>query len=256
MISVIKEKELVGKIKQVKQNKYQAIISSSEIIIGDGIDEIGAHELRIYNRNNLLIRRQTFEASGSNRHVFNYDYDNQNNLSEETWLNSDNSFRLKIKYKYDDKNNLTEKCDVLANGFTKKEIYSYNEMGVIINSNIQNSNSENNCKYDEKGNILEENRYDHTGKLTDNLKYKYDLNGNKIERTWLRPAWDISAKSSYEYNENDLFIKETIYNKDGSISSIIQFVYEYDKNRNWIKKIELKDNEPKFITIREIDYFD
>ena len=83
--------------------------------------------------------------------------------------------------------------------------------------------------YNEKGNKIEENRYDSDGSLDFKDTYKYDEKGNKIE-----------------INN---------YNSDGRLDSKTTYKYEYDKNNNWTQRIEYKNTIPHRITERIIEYY-
>ena len=83
--------------------------------------------------------------------------------------------------------------------------------------------------YNEKGNKIEENRYDSDGSLDFKDTYKYDEKGNKIE-----------------INN---------YNSDGRLDSKTTYKYEYDKNNNWTQRIKYKNTIPRRITERIIEYY-
>jgi hypothetical protein len=47
-----------------------------------------------------------------------------------------------------------------------------------------------------------------------------------------------------------------MYNSDGSLRSKNTYKYEFDKQGNWIKKIEFKDGIPEYILERQYEYYD
>ena len=85
-------------------------------------------------------------------------------------------------------------------------------------------------KYNEKGNQVESNRYNSDGSLIGKRTYKYDEKGNKIESNW--------------------------YNSDGSLDSKTTRKYEFDKQGNWLMRIDSEDEIPNFILEREYEYYD
>jgi hypothetical protein len=85
-------------------------------------------------------------------------------------------------------------------------------------------------KYDDKGNKIEENSYKTDGSLNYRWTYKYDNKGNKIERN--------------------------TYNSDGSLGDKTTYKYEFDKQGNWSKRIEVKDEMAKYILERQYEYYD
>ena len=84
-------------------------------------------------------------------------------------------------------------------------------------------------KYDEKGNNIEENRYNGDGSLDFNITYKYDEKGNMIE--------------------------ENYYIAGGSLSSKYTYNYEFDAMGNWIKKTCIANDKPKELIERVIEYY-
>ena len=88
--------------------------------------------------------------------------------------------------------------------------------------------SDNETIYDDKGNQIEEANYDEDGKLTSKWKSKFDDKGNEIE-------------------EADYY--------NGKLYSKYKYKYHFDDNKNWIKKIIVKDDKATFIIEREIEYY-
>ena len=83
-------------------------------------------------------------------------------------------------------------------------------------------------KRDDKGNEIEENKYNTQGKLDLKFTWKRDDNSNVIE--------------------------ENIYSADGKLDHKTTFKYEFDEKGNWIKKITFKNQIPKSIEEREFEY--
>jgi len=84
-------------------------------------------------------------------------------------------------------------------------------------------------KYDEKGNMIEENKYNADGSLKSKDTYKYDEKGNRIE--------------------------VICNNADGILYYKFTFKYEFDATDNWIKKTFTADGKPKDLTERVIEYY-
>jgi len=81
-------------------------------------------------------------------------------------------------------------------------------------------------EYDSIGNIIEKNLFNSDGSFNNRYTFKYDLKGNELEFRW--------------------------YNSDGSLKGKEEYIYEYDKKNNWIKKIKNKSN---YIIERKIVYY-
>jgi len=91
-------------------------------------------------------------------------------------------------------------------------------------------------KYDEKGNVIEENKYNADGSLRSfrpKTTYKYDENGNKIEENWYN-AGSLRYEFTYKYDEKGNKIEESWYNADGSLDA--KYKSKYDEKGNEIEK--------------------
>ena len=89
-------------------------------------------------------------------------------------------------------------------------------------------------KYDEKGNLIEDNQYNSDGSLGSNWTYKYDEKGNLIEYS----DGELYIKSiyKYKYDEKGNRIEGNRYNSDGSLYS--KLTYKYDEKGNQIEENE------------------
>jgi hypothetical protein len=110
-------------------------------------------------------------------------------------------------------------------------------------------------KYDYKGNKIEENSYNSDGSLDSKWTYKYDDKGNQIELNSYNSDGSLSIKWTYKYDDKGNKIEENSYNSDGSLISKWTFIYEFDKQGNWIKRIDFKNEIPEFILEREYEYY-
>ena len=153
-----------------------------------------------------------------------YDWEN------DFYLDSD------FQIKYDEKGNK----DVL-------NIYSHIDRQVIAKYVYQ---------YDENGNMTEMNIRSKYGSLKNKFFYKYDENGNMTEENRYDSDGIKYGKDTYKYDEKGNKIEENMYNSDGSLRSKNTYKYEFDKQGNWIKKIEFKDGIPEYILERQYEYYD
>src|SRR5690554_8223792 len=110
-------------------------------------------------------------------------------------------------------------------------------------------------KYDEKRNNIEENWYKSDGSLDRKWTYKYDEKGNKIESNRYYSDVSLDRKGTYKYDEKGNNIESNRYYSDGSLDSKWTYKYEFDKQGNWIKRIDFKDEIPEFILEREYEYY-
>ena len=164
--------------------------------------------------------------------------------------------RCNFKYKYDEKGNKIEgheypnlydhddfKCDEKGNkiegtkfdvnrdrgSYEYKYTYKYDEKGNMIEENYYKSselNYKSKYKYDEKGNKIEENWYNSAGGLWYKLTYKYDVKGNKIEQINNNADGSLFYKYTYKYDVKGNKIEENINRK---------YTYKYDVKGNMIE---------------------
>ena len=119
-------------------------------------------------------------------------------------------------------------------------------------------------KYDEKGNIVEDNSYDSDGSLSSKHTYKYDEKGNIVEdNNYNFDGRLFDSKTTYKYDEKGNMIEETYYDSDGipdykytyKYKSKYTCKYEYDKNNNWTQQVTYENNKPTQIKERIIEYY-
>ena len=179
-----------------------------------------------------------------------YDWEN------DFYLDSD------FQIKYDEKGNkdVLNIYSHIDRQVIAKYVYQYDEKGNMTEMNIRSKyGSLKNkffYKYDENGNMTEENRYDSDGIKYGKDTYKYDEKGNKIEENMYNSDGSLRSKDTYKYDEKGNKIEENMYNSDGSLRSKYTYKYEFDKQGNWIKKIEFKDGIPEYILERQYEYYD
>lgn len=58
-----------------------------------------------------------------------------------------------------------------------------------------------------------------------------------------------------KYDEKGNQIESNSYNSDGSLDSKWTYKYEFDKQGNWVKRIDFEDGIPKFLLEREYEYY-
>ena len=157
----------------------------------------------------------------------------KNDLTEENLKGKVKSIKETL-YEAVDKFGQIEKGDVLNNYFN-----IYNEKGNKIEENRYDSDGslyfKDTYKYDEKGNKIEENRYNSDGSLYSKTTYKYDEKGNMIEDNFYdSDDGSFIYKNTYKYDEKGNKIEEYHYDEDGKF--IYKNTYKYDEKGNIIEE--------------------
>lgn len=165
---------------------------------------------------------------------------------------------IKISYEYD-KNGHLIKSHSLSNLSDLKSAYINNKEGKALERVDSEKNKKYTYLYDKQGYCIEENIYEND-KPMKNTAYKYDANGNRIERTTIQ--YEESKKNTVKYvskfnKYNDCISEENITNDTFEYS--YTYNYEYDEQSNWIKQsIEYSGKDGYWsglIVERQIEYF-
>ena len=286
IVNDLAEQKLTGKVKSLTEYSYKV-----KKVNGKQQDILNAKSIYNYNQLGNKTNEYTYNADGSidTRSVFTYD--NNGLLTQEDSYNPDGSTGFTNVYKYDKRGNmisvklydtygslfLRTSSEYDANDNETKEI-NYTQSvekdkhkDVILNKTT--------WRYDEKGNMVEEEYYEGDSTITKETTYKYDDNGNKIVQN--KSEGNMSLKSTYKYNSlgipveeiqfdaNGVFavkiiyaydekgneIEESYYDKDNSLQNHTVFQISYDKNGNWVRKLELDNDRPTILFVREIAYY-
>ena len=249
----LEEQNLNGDVKTLKEFWYDPVVQSGTITRASetpnqsfmsSFDENGNQiDMKYYSGGNLYFEmKYTYDAKG--HLIADQKYNERGDLKEEN------------RYTYDAKGNKSEKHKYRYGDFKGKVVYTYDDMGLMIEESTYGSDdllqSKSTYKYDDKGNNTEGILYDSKGNLDTKFTQRYDEDNHMIE-----------AKS---YDEEDQVI-----------DPVYSFTYEFENNDNgnWIKKImfsngsqntynglghlieENSDVSPNAVLLveREIDYY-
>jgi len=110
-------------------------------------------------------------------------------------------------------------------------------------------------KYDDEGQQIERVAYRGNGTFLFKYTFKYDDNGNKTE--WIQIASDSSVvgKVIYKYNEKNSLVEEIHYGKEGNITETYTYKYDFDRKGNWTRQKKMQDGKLVEIKERDIEYY-
>lgn len=203
---------------------------------------------------------------------FIYAYDEKSNRTEEVFYQYKNNFYkdstiIKSTYKYDGEGNIIEKN---INDSNIVQTYKYDYKGNLLENYLYKPKNKLKLKrifvYDTNGNQQELSVFTSSGKVKNKITYLYDDNGNKIEQKNHKPKNWLSqeriVKQTYKYDDKGNIIEKAIYKADGSLKDKYIYLYEYDKEGNWVKKATTVNHPTSLlvdklntITNREIVYY-
>ncbi len=183
-----------------------------------------------YDNNWNLIEEVTSDLSGEYKIQKFMTYNNEGEILTEDYYNSMYPGNVTTTFIYY-KGKLVEKIRINNHGdLVERSTFKYDGMNLVINLYCGlDIYSISTYKSDSNENIIEINEYFPGDSTSDKSQYKYDEYGNDIE--------DISEFQTFDYK------------------SLSNYVYEYDKNNNWITKIEFDSLIPIRIVERKIVYF-
>jgi hypothetical protein len=84
--------------------------------------------------------------------------------------------------------------------------------------------------------------------------FEYDSIERLVKSIWTaQDTLGINKIETYEYDDTDLLVSSIEFDKLSHKNDTLYYEYVFDKNGNWIKRTELKNNEPNRITERIIE---
>ena len=170
-----------------------------------------------------------------------YEYNEKNEMTQvKQYNNLNGKLESTLTYTYDEHSNPVKKIEQ-STMYSKKDIttfkYEYDNKHNIIKSIATKNNEHSISKEYNKNNQLIVER-----KFVKRLDSSY--NSQEI----------MTEEYLYTYNDKNLLIKESIQ-KENKIREKVEYLYEYDRHGNWIKKIKKSNNECVMVTKREINYY-
>lgn len=236
------------------------------------INFFGNKVTNIYDDNGLELETMYFNEKGGLDSRTIYKHDEKGNRIEENYYDLNAKLERKNVAEYDEKKNVTKvesyKLDKLLN--TSKYTYVYDKEGnklevkgslYDLEGNLSDEIKDVN-KYDSKGNLLQEMRFNLKGDLEHKYTYKYDKNDNEIEFCNYNSAGKLTyTRSKIIDDKGNIIEEERISNSDsikeynGNInecdirfvpvnvlynSEITRETYQYDNYGNVAKKTDYR----------------
>ncbi|MFD2512572.1 hypothetical protein ACFSRY_01725 [Pontibacter locisalis] len=257
--NLLPESNFRGKVRTVKTTTYSADIENGKVTKGKKADTQSRPEtVMLYDQEGNLLEERQYDSDGTlvNKWVYEYNdkgketgrayyfygdlvekevnkYDEAGNLTEQYAYDYNDSLKYKREIRYDEKGNVKEIEADRDLFWGRRNIYTYNEEENTVAERTFYEDSTFNFRtiyrFDKKNNLVGLETYDSEGTLQDSTIYTYDKMGNEVQ--------------ARTYSPQGKRINQTT-NK-----------YEYDRKKNWIRKIEYEDGEAKYIVEREIEYF-
>jgi hypothetical protein len=220
-------------------------------------------------KNSSIKKMEYYDINGSLLLALNLNNDGTGYDTSEVINYFDDGRKEKRLYDPVDNNWKTVTCFFDSKGYLAEEIYSYpdsskntifkitnifNDEGLLVktisHNKTINSNSIYTYKYNWKGEKIEE-----TLGSRGKFQYEYDKTGNCIKNSFYNRDNICVLTVSSDFDEYNNQVKIVTYKMDGSVWGTQNFKYEYDSQKNWIKKIEISKDRPTIETVRVIEYY-
>ncbi len=147
-------------------------------------------------------------------------------------------------YKAIDQFGVIEKDEMIREYLFQNFQVLYDEKGNMIEENRYKSDGsldrKSIYKYDKKGNVIEGNKYESDGSLDSKNIYKYDKKGNKIEENRYKSDGSLDEKYTFKYDEKGNMIEENRCKSGGSLDK--KYTYKYDNKGNMIEENRYKSD--------------
>ena len=101
---------------------------------------------------------------------------------------------------------------------------------------------------------MEDKSFDAGNVLLKRFTYKYDRAGNKIENDRYTSQGTLEKTVIYGYDNKRNVTEEVSTSPDGS-KITYTWVYEYDQQDNWTRKIKYFEKKAQNILERKIEYY-
>ena len=231
-------------------------------------DEVWRIEKRSYDKSGILLIKSVFEGDGSLDSEEVYTYDKSGNLTQTT-INKAKDFGeegekelvSEEKNSYDKNGNMIMNAMYLGDGSLSYEVVkTYDKkdrllqtaeyMGMLPGEEGEKELSrKSDFQYDEKDNVIREEKYEKNGRGSGVTEYNYDDNGNKIETKTSSAEGNLKFRMEHSYNK-DRVEEMKGFTPDGKMMGIqridkngkVIFIERYDADGNVIAKQKFDDH--------------
>ena len=241
---------LHGAIKSVLEETYML---SADLQKGEKTMDNGFDNLKLFDKNGFIVRKNLFNPEGTSAGTYIYEYDNNHLLVKETKYTPTENIDKVYKYDY-----LNKRLSMQT---------SYTALGSVEYTD--------NFTYPSPALSVQECA-DATGNPLYKWEYEYDTNKNMTKKTWF--AFGNIVFNTFVYNDINQMTEQTEiteygattrwqyeYDKQGNVTSeictypdgtqnITVFKYEYDKQNNWIVKQIFGNDIPLYQVERTMEY--
>lgn len=224
-------------IYEYKYNEFGQSTTTSEYLPDKTLKDRSMVE---YNEQGKQTKLTRYDGNGNVITYRETEYDENGNVLRYTTYDANNEIVSGTFYEYDENGNIT-----LEQNFGKYTVTS------TVYTTIKRT-------YDDRGNLIQDTRYDNAGKEVSRSTYEYDEKNNKISYADYDADGNVKMWQEYQRDENGNCIKSTSFDSNGNITKSYEFGYDedgfenlsisYDENGKMISKWEREHSDYTYTT--------
>lgn len=236
----------------VEESFTKAFIKTN--IIEDYIQEY--HTKTYYNPEGNKKNKEYFSENGDLLYTETFTYTEDQKLIKSELSDPERNMVVIKDYEYNSDGFVETKSENEI--VTVVNEYKINDQGNII-YNKETSLIDNNI-FTEKTNEYKNNQLIKTvvkyGKDGYIINYKYNQLSQPIEEVIFDLKNNLVSKKRRKFDEKSNIVEEFLYDSQGKLKTNNRILYEYDENKNWLKRTQYANNieQPISNTMRTIKY--
>jgi antitoxin component YwqK of YwqJK toxin-antitoxin module len=222
-----------------------------------------------FNENGCIVKELRYDLDGYLSEIGFTKYDATGNKSEVVFQNQRGGLLTSFVYEYDDAGKLLGCVSTQAHGLIIKqrsratydeagkkagELWRY-EDGTLSRRYVY--------KYGSNGQLAEQllYTYDDDGSIEEKITSIYDDKGNVIESACFdKDDRPIEDRTEWKYNDDGEAIETATFDLRGDLYSTTSYSYDFDTQRNWIKRLEVyriakTGFETRVVSYRALKYY-
>jgi len=271
------------KIKMITESIHDPILKAGEFEVSPKLSKNSFPIESYFNQKGILLRKSTFNSKGNLESKILFKYDENNNNIECIAYNSDGSLARKTLNKFDSENRLFESHEFDARekiiskktrydsgGYRILTSYERKSRGLVKTLESVFDGHENNvANYyfsDEELESKEIKQYEVNGNLFETIqfypltneqiitRFKYDRQNNIVEVIVLKNNL-VTTKTISRYDSKNNLTETSSYGVMGTLEGHHKYLYEFDAEGNWTKRINVFNDQPTSVLRRRIEYF-
>jgi hypothetical protein len=262
---------LKGNVKSLKQTCYLAIDSSR--IIKKGVRKTKRDQISVnsdcwieFDSKGRIVKESYYNLLGGGDEILNHEYDDANRIEKITGApGPKGEIYFTYIYKYDAKGRISENSmsQLLGPGsyFENKSTFIYEENNIAERNDFKSdknilTKNKSIYKYKNIGNETTLEYYNEKGGLCYKTSNKRDDKGNIIESIYYTAdCKSIEHILKFKHDDFGNEIQKEYYTTDTKPIKIWSYKYEYDKQNNWIKRIDYENGKAIYMLERDLKYY-